>query len=175
MTTIFRKLSQKRHWDRPPWLGAGDIQADAAKCLRTEDNKLSVFRLEDSDVQTERVVAALALTRDNLAHVDLAIAPEKVLEACGIQHAMVPARTPDSEVNDWHLDLVELTVAKIAELATAISTEGRIRRYYEADVKAAIQKSLRTDYIVVEHIKPKLVQSLKKDGIDFPAGSRSSF
>ena len=117
----------------------------------------------------------MALTRDNLAHVDLAIAPEIVLEACGIQHAMVPARTPDSEVNDWHLDLVELTVAKIAELATAISTEGRIRRYYEADVKAAIQKSLRTDYIVVEHIKPKLVQSLKKDGIDFPAGSRSSF
>ena len=174
MTTIFRKLSQKRHWDRPPWLGAGDSQADAAKCLRTEENKLSVFRLEDSDVQTERVVAALALTRDNFAEVDVAIAPEKVLEACGIQHAKVPARTPDSEVNDWHLDLVELTVAKIAELATAIRTEGRIRRYYPADVRAAIQKSLRTDYIAVECIKPKLVQSLKRHGIDFPGAVRSS-
>lgn len=175
MTTIFRKLSQKRHWDRPPWLGAGDCPADAVKCLETEENELSVYRLEDSDVQTDRVVAALALTRDNLAHVDLAIAPEKVLESCGIQHEKVPAKTPDSEVNDWHLDLVKLTVAKIAELATAIRTEGRIKRYQKAEVKAAIQKSLKTESIDVERIKPKLVQSLKKDGIDFPAGSRSSF
>lgn len=175
MTTIFRKLRQKRHWDSKPWLGTGDSQSDAAKCLMTDDNRLSVFILENSNVQMERVVAALALTRDNLEHVDLAIAPEEVLEVCGIRHAKVPAKTPDSEVNDWHLDLVELTLAKIAELATAIRNEGKIVRYQRTDVRVAVQKSLRTANIVPGNINPKLVRALGKHGVTVPTGLGTAF
>ena len=174
MATIFRKLSQKRYWDRMPWLGASDIQSDAAKCLMTKENRLSVFVLEEPAVQMERVVAALALTRDNLANLDLAIVPEKVLELCGIQQDRVQAETPDSEVNEWHLDLVELTVAKIAELATAIRNEGEIKRYNETEVEKVIQKSLNTDCVVAEQINRKLIESLEKRGINFPFRHRPS-
>lgn len=174
MTTIFRKLSQKRYWDRIPWLGASDIQGDAANCLMTKENRLSVFLLEEPDVQIERVVAALALTRDSLVNLDLAIVPENVLELCGIQQDRVQAETSDSEVNKWHLDLVELTIAKIAKLASAIRNEGEIRRYNPADVKTAIQKSLNTDYVVADQIDAKLIQSLERKGIRFPSNPHSS-
>ena len=174
MATIFRKLTQKRYWDRMPWLSASDIQSDAVKCLMTKENKLSVFVLEEPAVQMERVVAALALTRDSLANLDLAIVPEKVLELCGIQKDRVQAETPDSEVNEWHLDLVELTVAKIAKLAAAIRNEGEIKRYNETDVEKAIQKSLNIDCVVAEQINGKLIKPLGKRGINFPFLPRSS-
>ncbi len=168
MATIFRKLSQKRYWDRVSWLDTSDIQSDAAKCLLTKENRLSVFILEEPTVQMERVIAALALSRDNLAHLDLAIAPENVLELCQIQRDKVHADTLDSEVNEWHLDLIELTVAKIAKLATAIRNEGEIKRYNETEVKKAIQKSLNADCIIAEQINGNLIKSLQKRGIHFP-------
>ncbi len=165
MTVICRKLSQKRHWDGAPWLGPQETQADAVKCLMTSQNSLSVFVLDGPDDQTERVVAALAVTRDSLAQLDLAIAPEEVLVQCDIRRERVPGQTPDSGVNGWHEDLVELTVAKIARLASAIKSEGEIRRYNLKKVGTAIQRSLDADYIGAEHINGKLVQSLRKRGI----------
>ena len=173
MTTIFRKLRQKRYWDRQPWLGADDAQADTTKCLETNENRLSVFVLEEPEAQIERVVAALALNRDTLGHVDLAIAPEAVLEVCGIQGDRVQATTPDSEVNEWHRDLVELTVTKIAKLARAIKSDGEIKRYQLGYVKEAIRKSLNTNYIITEQIDEKLIQSLEKKGISIPSRNPS--
>lgn len=161
MAMIFRKLSQKRHWDRMQWLEPHETQADAAKCLMTSENQLSIFVLDSPDDQTERVVAALAVTRDNLTHLDLAIAPQEVLARCGIRHDRARGKTPDSEVNDWHENLIELTVEKIARLAVGIKSEGKIMRYNIKKVGAAIQQSLDANYIVVEHINGSMIQSLK--------------
>ena len=168
MTTIVRMLSQKRHWDNKQWLGTNDAQGDTTKCLLTKENKLSIFLLEEPSVQIERVVAALALNKENISNIDLAIAPEKVLATCGIDRDKVQANTPDIEVNEWHLDLVELTVNKIAKFATTIKREGEIKRYHEAYVKKAIQKSLNTDYIATAKISGNLIRSLKKRGVSFP-------
>ena len=149
---IFRKLSQKRHWDGTQWLGPHETQADAAKCLMTSQNRLSIFVLNAPDDQTERVVAALAVTRDSLAHLDLAMAPEDVLARCGIRRERAQGQTLDPEVNGWHEDLIELTVAKIARLAAAIKSEGKIMRYNMRKVGAAIRQSLDANYIGAERI-----------------------
>ena len=165
MTIICRKLSQKRHWDSLPWLEPQETQADAIKCLMTSQNRLSVFVLDEPDDQTERVVAALAVTRDSLAHLDLAVAPEHVLVQCDIRRDRVQGQTPDSGVNGWYEDLVELTVAKIARLASAIRSEGEIRRYNLKKVGIAIRQSLDAEYIGAEQINGKLIQSLRKRGL----------
>ena len=161
-------LNQRRHWDEEPWLSAKDVQSDATKSLQTVKNKLSVFILEKPDEQMDRVVAALALTRSRLSQVDVAIIPEEVLEMCEIKRDRVPGKTPDSEVNQWHIDLVELTVGKIAEFASAIKSDGTIMRYVPTDVTTAIQQSLDTNSIVVEQINEELIPSLEKRGISLP-------
>ena len=139
--------------------------ADAARCLLTRANNLSVFKLDEPDSQTERVVAALALTRDSLANMDLALVPEGVLEGCGIERVVSPADTPDSEVNKWHVDLVELTLAKIALLASAIRSEGRVERYNELRVRAAIENSVGSGFVAGDRVNAKLVNSLDRRGI----------
>ena len=162
---VCRKLNQKRYWDGLTWLGAQEVQADAVECLMTRQNRLSVFVLDRVDDRTERVVAALAVTRDSLAHLDLAIAPEEVLARCDIRRDRVQGQTPDPGVNDWHEDLVELTAGKIVRLAAAIKGEGEIRRYNLKKVEAAVQQSLDEDFIGAEHINGKLVQLLRRRGI----------
>lgn len=161
-------LHHKRHWDTKPWLSARDVQSDATKCLQTVKNALSVYILEKPEEQMDRVVAALAMTRSNLGQVDVAIIPEDVLEMCEIKRGIVQGETPDSVVNQWHVDLVELTVGKIAKFASAIKSKGKIQRYAHAAVETAIQQSLTTNDIVVEQINAKLIPSLEKRGISFP-------
>ena len=165
MAMIFRKLSQKRHWDGTQWLEPHETQADAAKCLMTSENRLSIFVLDAPDDQTERVIAALAVTRDNMAHLALAIVLADILARCGIQRDSAQGQTPDSEVNDWHENLIELTVEKIARLAAAIKSEGKIMRYNMKKMGVAIQQSLDANYIGTERINGSMVQSLRKRGI----------
>ena len=166
MSIIFRKLAHKRHWDsEPPRAEQADVQADVVNCLRTKENKLSVFILDGSSDQIARVVAALALTRDNLADFDLAIAPIDILAQCGIRTDSTPGQTPDPEVNSWHQDLVDLTIFQLAQLAVNIRNKGEIKRYNWKKVGAAIQLSLSGNHIQTENINKNLKHSLARRGI----------
>lgn len=168
MSVIFRKLERKRHWDDKPWLEIGDVQADSTKCFETDENKLSVFVLDKPDQQIERVVAALAANRDYLCELDLAIVPEKALELCAIRRDNIQGETPDSEVNEWHKDFIELSISKIACLATAIKREGQIKRYQPKKVAEAIKFSLEANYFDISNLNQKLLESkhLKNLGIN---------
>lgn len=162
MSIIFRKLAQKRHWDGKPWTEQDDVQADVVNCLRTKENKLSVFMLDGSSSQIARVVAALAVTRDSIANLDLAIAPSDILAQCGIRTDRAPGQTPDPEVNNWHQDLVDLTILQLARLAVAIRSKGQIKRYNLKKVEEAIRLSLNDNYIQTERINKNLQFSLAK-------------
>lgn len=168
MAVVLRKLSQKRHWDDKAWLGQGDTQADVVKCLNPADNRLSVYLLDSPDRQMERVVAALALTRDHLAHMDLAVIPDKILENCDIQRASNEGDTPDPGVNQWHIDLVELSISKIARFAAAIKAQAQIERFSCKKVAQAIGKSVTSNFIGKEYVTNEMAQSLRKRNVSLP-------
>lgn len=168
MAAFLRKLSQKRHWDDRAWLDQGDTQADVVKCLYPADNRLSVYLLDQPAGQMERVVAALALTRDHLSHMDVAVIPDSVLEECSIQSASMEGETPDPAVNQWHIDLVELSIAKIARLAVAIKARAQIERFSCRKVAQAIGQSVSANFIGREWVSKEMAQSLKKRNISLP-------
>lgn len=169
MSTIFRKLNEKRSWDngRARWLCPGNVQADALQCLSTRRNKLSVYVLDDGDADTQKqmVVAALALTRNNVGEVSWAIFPEEVLIKLGIRWEDVEGSTPHKEVNSWHRDLIELDALKVAKLAAVIRDEGTIGRSQPNDVKRAILGAISGGDIARDKIDEKLIESLKNKGI----------
>lgn len=163
---ILRKLEKKRHWDPAPWVGCQDMQADVMKCLSTKNNQLSVYLLNEPHTQIERVVAALAASRDFLVPLDLAVVPIDILKECSIQSDDVQGETPDSEVNGWHRNLVELTVTKITRLIFAIRSKGEIKRYPEKKVEQAIKYSLEAESFTVDRIRSReLIQSLKRRNV----------
>lgn len=165
MALLFRKLLNKRHWDEREWLKPGDVQADSLGSLQTKDNELSIYLLDDSDEQLDRIVAAVALTRDYLSHFDLALAPEDILGKCEVETGETYGDTLDDGVNAWHRDLVSLTSTKLVNLAAAIRNEGDIRRYNDTKVGAAIEASVSADYVNKAQINEKLSGSLRKRGI----------
>ena len=165
MAVVVRKLKQKRHWDNVPWLPHNDTQADVMQCSTTKTNTLSVYVLEEPDWQVERVIAALALTRDNIAHMDVAVVPDRVLTQCDIGKRVLQGDTPDSEVNSWHQDLVGLTIGKVARLAVAIKTQGKIDRYPVSKVKEAIKRSMSANCIGKERVRERMTESLRKHRI----------
>lgn len=162
---LFRKLASKRYWDGQSWLSPGEAQADASRCLETTENQLSVYVLDTSEKQLDRVVAALALGRDHVSVFDLAVAPESVLHTCGIKDAATAGQTIDETVNGWHRDLVNLTMNNLASLAGAIREHGEIRRYNPRKVERVIETSIKAKYIDPRKLGETISASLKKRGI----------
>ncbi len=161
---ILRKLSQRRNWDKEKWLGSDEVQGNALHCLLPKCNRLSIFKI-DQKLQRERTVAALALTRDNLSYLDLAEFNEELISSLDIRTEEVLANTPDYEVNGWHIDLVELTVSKIARIAISIRNEGKVMRYPQGDVIKFISNSIRDKCINLEEINPQMQSSLRKRNV----------
>ena len=166
VTAVFRKLEKKRHWDNPTWLESREVQADAMKCLKTSQNKLSVYVLDRPDEQVERVVAALAASRKYLVCMDIAILPKDMLEKCDLQLETFQGDTPDSRVNEWHQHLTKLTLEKITRLATEIKCSGELKRFQITQVGGAIKHALDANYIDRGFVErnQELAKSLKKRG-----------
>ena len=170
MARIVRKLNAKRNWDDEPWLQEGDVQsAVSSRCLETKNNKLSIFVVDQGDEPVQRVVAALALTRDSLDVLDLAIVSERILDPCKIKKRIQSkGETPDPVVNAWHTDLAELSVTQVAVLAKEIKSQGTILRYQERDVISAIRTSLTRDWIDTTSVRQSIRGSLERRGVSIP-------
>ena len=159
MTLLFRKLDNRRHWDRQNWLKASAAPADALNDLRTKQNLLSVFTIKNKEEGLTRVIGACALTRDHVAHFDFAIVSHRILKRLTIDVSDSSGATPDPEVNEWHLDLVNLSGPKLASLAGKISREGQIIRYTKEEVKKSIKKSLDSGHINSSKLNNNMVIS----------------
>lgn len=165
MTVIVRKLEQRRPWDESPTSRLDEIQADVLNSLITDDNKLSVFELDQSEEQECRLIAALAIKRHHIVTLDIVNISKDVLAACGIEHEKVCGGTLDSVVNNWHLDLVDLTVSKMIQFVIRIKQEGDFKRYTKPSVEEAIRESVNKNQITTGMLGEKMRASLIKRGI----------
>ncbi len=166
MPLLFRKLNNKRHWDRQAWLSSGDAPADALSDLKTTENKLSIFLVDETEAGLDRVVAASALNRHHhLDVLDLALIAEGVLTKLRIDMSQSLGQTPDAGVNEWHRDLLDLSASKLAKLAGAIRKDGEIKRYTPKDVRKAIEASCRAGFINSSKLKDEMIAQLKKQQI----------
>jgi hypothetical protein len=169
MPLLLRKLT-KQKWQPEyaiGWLSEGDLQADALNDLATQNNELSVFHIEDDKSNLNRVIAALAAKRDNLDKLDYALMASEIADDPGFNIRMIKGDTADEAVNQWHRDITELTVAKLADLAVVIKQRGQIYRLLQRDVKSLlvqsaasghIKRSLITNERMLNHIDKLLIE-----------------
>ena len=142
-------------WDG--W-GDGDIQSDALLDLRTQDNALSVFRV-DEGAGIGRVVTALAATRENLSHLDYVVFDDAPLSSYGVRVVQRDGKTPDSEVNHIHYDVVNLTVLKLVQVAQTVSRY-KSERVPKTEVKSKLQQALENQWLDSEKLNNRLLNQL---------------
>jgi hypothetical protein len=155
------KLENKRIWDKPSWLPAGEVPAQAVQDFRLEDNELSVWYVEANRSNIDRIVTALAANRDFADKIDYAVFDEASVGECGITLRKTTGKLPDEYANqEWHRDLVELSGRKLVCLAELIAT-GTPDRKTPAAVKELLATAAKEGHIKRELMKAALAAKLE--------------
>jgi hypothetical protein len=158
LSLVLRKIRKSKWYrhDGVNWLPDNSLQADTLVDLKTQNNALSIYLVQDDESDLERLIAALAATGDNLANFDYALFDEAILREANLKIRSQPGGTPDQIVNAiQHRDLIELTTDGVLLLARAIR-DGRRERKMDAEVSALITKSIKDGHFALETLKPEL-------------------
>lgn len=161
MPFLLRKIRKNRWYTEDlSWLNSGELQADCLSDMVTKDNKLSVYRITDDKSNLKRVAAALVATCTNISNFDYVLFNEELLQTIGIKSEETKGDTSDESVNSWHIDLIEISLAKLVNLANTASKYGERDRILEKDIKKILAEGFRNGYINREIVK------LKREEID---------
>ncbi len=165
MTQILRLVKQAR-WDirkGHDWLPPGDIPAaPLADFTNTSQHSLSVWLIE-SEVFVNRVVGALAASRERVDVLDYVLFPQGYLKAAELELNEVPGNTPDHGVNGFHRDLIQVSADKVVSLTKRIwhgniedGRNSKIKRAYARDIIQLVVEAVQSGQISLEKLKPKL-------------------
>lgn len=158
MPLILRKI-RKRRWDESEdlaWLAEDDIPADPLGDLSTTFNALSVWYIEEDRSNLDRVVAASAAGRERLDVLDYALFDQELLSQINIKIKESPGATPDVEANEWHRDLVELSAAKLVNLAKVMLRNAERRRRLPKELDQLIAKAVASGRIDKERLSQRI-------------------
>jgi hypothetical protein len=108
-------------------MSSADVQGDSLKDLKTDENVLSVWHIEDDRSNLDQVLTCLASNNDSISHIDYALIDLNAVIALGINVVVHPGKTPYTVGNLWHRDLVELTGSKLIGLAMEIQKDPALR------------------------------------------------
>ena len=150
MSYIFRGIGNKTWWykDRSdfPWLGEGELIADVFKGLNATNGSLSVYAVND-EININRIIAALACTRNNIQNFDYVLVPASVIEE-NFELQETKGDTADDKVNEWHLDIIHLTPSKLTSLAYIFRDHREsMSRLPEKKVESAVLQGIDADFI----------------------------
>ena len=153
---LFLRVVKQRRWIKQPdedWLEDGELKGDALSDLNAQNGRLSVYTVS-GEADRQRVAVALAATRRSFSNIDYMVFSGSDLRRFGITVQQTPGRTPDSEVNGLHYELGQLTVDRLARLATIISV-GMPKRILEKRVKVLLREAassgrLKADAVSLE-------------------------
>ena len=146
MKYIYRGIKNKNYFLKGTcdfeWLSEGDLIADVFLDLCTHNGKLSVFQIDENQSHLCRVIAAFSASRENVTDIDYILVPGKDLrDRFDVMNTL--GQTPDDTVNDFHLDIVGLTPAKLLELVGLFRFhKDTMKRYKKPRITKLIQKGL---------------------------------
>ena len=166
MKFIVRKISLRK-WDPLPDLEDDNIQADAITIdLKTHGNALSVWGCE-SEENLEDVALALASAGDCLNVVDVTWVEISSLPALGIQPQKTPGDTPVSDLKDYHLNIMNLDMRRITDLAQLFAQRIRQgkkhRRFSRPEVKRLITNAVKANRLLLDDLKEKIRDAIQSE------------
>lgn len=155
MAFVLRKIRQSKWYPDPRagWPLERGLQADALGDLLTQRNKLSVYLVDEQRSNLARVATALAANAKSLAHLDYVMFDENELAALDIKRESSVGDTSDDEVNAVHVNLVELSVSKLVNLALVFQKKGASNRFQRNAVKQMILKGIKDGNLDRDKIK----------------------
>ena len=158
MPLLLRKVTKPK-WNHSldlSWLRQGEMPADPMTDLKTEDNKLSMWHVEDDESNLDQVVTAIAATRDHLENVDCVLLDQRDIVHLDINVGRTAGDTPLSEANLWHCDMAHLSAQKLVELAGVMWERSRAERRLKKAVRQLLVSAVESGRIDSSGLKETL-------------------
>lgn len=141
-----------------PWYSDSDLQGDCLNDLKTDQNILSFWFVDEQRSNLEGVICAIAAGREHFAPVDYALLSQPEVEKMG-RLEVTPGASPFSEANDlWHRDLQQLTLSRLCGLAHTVKAGNSIQRVPEKRSEQLVREYTRLGKLRCDLMKPKMAE-----------------
>jgi len=158
LSLVLRKV---RGDDWLPDVGGGRRSDDDVAAGHFQDPAgVSLWTIDPSETNLERVIAAIAACRDFLKPVEYLVFPETILAELGIPLVVSEGDTPDAYANStWHRHLAIDSQAEALRVVRALRTRGaecEPRRCPKPTVKMLLVQSVQSGHIQLESLKDEV-------------------
>lgn len=154
------------HKDYQHLIKANDTPADPLGDLRTLDNSLSFFFLDDDNHCLNRAITAWSANRQTLDKCDyLLIENHSFANFINGQELAVVEEAgdlPDEVVNGWHRNLKNLSSVKLQRLCFFLYMNAKPNSFPKAIVKRMINDSRRSNSLNEKKMRSRLIDELNK-------------
>lgn len=167
MAIFLRKIQYKTNWDRQGefsgYIPVGQAPADALQDLKTQGNALSVWQIDDTRSNLERVLAAIASTLDHIQVINYLLIDSQHISPLNLSLVPSPGVTHDLDANStWHFDLVHLSATDLANLANTMFTHGEKKREKDRQLALFLKKSVESGFVDQTKLNPLVIAKLSK-------------
>lgn len=177
MSLLVRKID-KAKWLQNDIIADEEVSADAITiCLRTSENKLSVWKVS-TETDIKEAILAIVSGGDHLESIDIITIDSGRIASDGISIIQNPkeSNTRVQDLKKTHYDIIDLTYRKLGFIANYIvgcfkkgqiinsCKEGQVLRCTEGYLKLIIQEAIQKQRLNIEDlphsIKKKLPQPI---------------
>ena len=167
MPYLLHQIQHKSNWDRDPaaprYLPEGEAPADVVEDLRTEENNLSVWHIEDNRSNLDRVIAALAAGRDFLQKFDFLLIDSQFLGEHGFKLHQIDGNSRDRHAaQNWHLHIVQISALGLGKLAELLFQSGEVVRKYEKQLEQLLRSAVDQGSLTLDDLKPKVREKVER-------------
>jgi hypothetical protein len=134
------------------------LMADVLLDMKTTNNRLSVYFVDDVPEQILPVVVGLAAGRQRLDRFDYVLFERDLLEQLGIGYRHSDGEGLHRGANQWHVDLEGLTLYQMAELIVCICCDEatQLRRINKPEMGQAMIEAIFSGDVAESDVAEKL-------------------
>jgi hypothetical protein len=159
---LLRTITKNRWYREFDWVAPDQVQADALKDLGTTNGALSVWEVDDQRANLDRILSALAASRESLQHMDYLLVEQDLVLELDISVEVNSGDSVDADANEnWHRDLTRLTARGLADLAYVCRQHGEPGRRLPKELAALIRDGIAAQRLSVELMKPGLAEKVR--------------
>jgi hypothetical protein len=162
------KYSQWLTKPKPDWLQEDEIPADPIFGLKTKNNALSVWLINNDSSRIDRIAVALSIKKQTLEDFEYVLFDLRKVTDIGIKTNQTIGTSLDHKINEFHIDLVEISAQKLIKLAETIIVKiwqgdtSLVNRILRKEVAQHIFEGISKGYINSSSVEPNVINKAKE-------------
>lgn len=163
MALAVRKIEIGKWKKNDPSNGAEACADAITNCLKTKDNKISIWEIND-EPNVDDAVIAIVSKGDCLESIDIIQLKMEDIEEGGLKIEKSQGNTLLKEFTDKHREITDLTYATLGTLANIIIVSiksQKNKRYTRSMLIQLVKSAVESGRISEEELKPSLKEQLK--------------